>query len=109
MLLAVLLAFAATAASQSPKCDVGIGELVPNSQVARELANVIIRSRQTARRRSRYSLHVEKDAAGWVIFQSLAGSLPKANGRTTVTAGGGGLSMRIDRCNGTISDVHYQR
>jgi hypothetical protein len=26
-----------------------------------------------------------------------------------LTMGGGGLGMRIDRCNGPISKVHYQR
>jgi hypothetical protein len=31
------------------------------------------------------------------------------DGKITVTSGGGGLGMRIDRCNGAMSEVHYQR
>jgi hypothetical protein len=110
MFLGVLLAATAASASHSPTCDIRIGELVPNAQVARELADVVIRNRQTAERRARYSLHVEKDGTtGWLVFQSLPDSPPDGNGKITVTAGGGGLAMRIDRCNGAMSEVHYQR
>ena len=110
MFLGALLAAAATTAGQSPKCDIRVGELVPNAQVARELAEAVIRSRQTAKQRSKYSLHVDEDGAnGWLVFQSLPGRPPEANGKITLTAGGGGLGMRIDRCNGAMSKVHYQR
>jgi len=30
-------------------------------------------------------------------------------GSVTVATGGGGLGMRIDRCNGEMSSVHYQQ
>lgn len=57
-----------------------------------------------------YSLHVERDGAtGWFVFQSLSDSPSDANGKIAVIAGGGGLGMRIDRCNGAMSRVHYQR
>ena len=109
MFLGVLIAATAATASQSPKCDSRVGELVPNAQVARELAEAVIRSRQTAEQRAKYSLHVEQDGAnGWLVFQSLPDT-PGANGKITLTAGGGGLGMRIDRCNGAMSKVHYQR
>ena len=110
MFLGLLIAASAATASHSPKCDIRVGELVPNAQVARELADAIIRSRQTAEQRSRYLLQVEQDGAGgWTVFQSLPDSPPDAKGNVTVTAGGGGLGMRIDRCNGAMSKVYYQR
>jgi hypothetical protein len=83
---------------------------VPSEQVARELAEVIIRSRQTPEQRSRYVLHVEQDGeTGWVVYQSLPDSPPDADGKITVSAGGGGLGMRINRCSGAMSSVYYQR
>ena len=110
MLLAVLLATFSAAAGHSPKCDIRVGELVPNEQVARELANVIIRSRQSEQRRSQYSLRVEKDGAtAWLVYQSLPDGRPDANGRIRVTSGGGGLAIRINRCNGAMSAVYYMR
>jgi hypothetical protein len=55
-------------------------------------------------------LHVEPDGVrGWLVFQSLPDALAAANGSVTITAGGGGLGLRIDRCNGAMSRVYYQR
>lgn len=110
MILGFVLAASAAVAGHQPKCDIRVGELVPSAQVARELAEAIIRSRQTAEQRSRYVLHVEQDGTtGWAVFQSLPETRPDGHGNITVTAGGGGLGMRIDRCNGAMSRVHYQR
>jgi hypothetical protein len=110
MILSFVLAASAATAGHQPKCDVRVGPLVPNSQVARELAEVIIRSRQTAEQRSRYVLNVEQDGAtGWAVFQSLPDTRPNGKRNIAVSAGGGGLGMRIDRCNGAMSRVHYQR
>jgi hypothetical protein len=110
MILSFVLAASAAVAGHQPKCDIRVGELVPNAQVARELAQVIIRSRQSAEQRSRYVLHVEQDGTtGWLVFQDLPEARADENGRITLTAGGGGLGMRIDRCNGAMSSVYYQR
>jgi len=68
MFLGLLLAASAAAASHTPRCDIRVGELVPNAQVARELAEVIIGSRQSARQRSRYALHVVPDGQAWDVF-----------------------------------------
>ncbi|QNP42553.1 hypothetical protein H9L15_10020 [Sphingomonas daechungensis] len=65
-----------------------MGELVPNAQVARELAEVIIRSRQTPEQQARYVLHVEEDGkTGWLVSQGLPDSPPDAKGSITVTFG----------------------
>ena len=110
MILGLMLVASAATAGQHPKCDIHVGELVPNAQVAGELAEAVIRSRQTPEQRSRYVLRVEEDGTtGWVVFQSLPDTRASGNGAITVTAGGGGLGMRIDRCNAAMSEVHYQR
>ena len=110
MILSFMLAASAASAGHRPKCDVCVGELVPNAQVARELAEAVIRSRQTAEHRSRYVLRVKQDGTtGWLVFQSLRDSRANGNGEIRVNAGGGGLGMRIDRCTGAMSRFVYQR
>ena len=110
MLLGLLVLASAAVGGEAKTCDIAVGELVPNVQVARDLADVVIRSRQTPEERSRYVLHVEPDGeTGWSVFQGLPDGSPDANGNVTVSAGGGGLGMRIDRCNGEMSSVYYQR
>ena len=105
----VLLASAATG-GEAQKCDIRVGELVPSAEVARDIAEAIFRSRQSPEQRSRYVVHVEQDdRKGWVVYQALPNTPPDANGNITVTAGGGGLGIRIDRCNGAMSNVFYQR
>lgn len=110
MSLASLLILAAAVTDGAQQCDIRVGELVPTAAVARDVAAAIIRSRQNAERRSRYVLHVEPDgASGWIVFQALPELPGEANGEVTVRTGGGGLGMRIDRCNAAISNVVYQR
>jgi hypothetical protein len=110
MVLGLVLLASAAAGGETRKCDIRVGELVPNAQVARDLAEVIVRSRQTPEQRARYELHVEPDGeTGWVVFQGLPDGPPDANGNITVSAGGGGLGMRINRCTGAMSKVYYQR
>jgi hypothetical protein len=111
MVLGLILLASAAASGETRKCDIRVGELVPNPQVARELAEVIIRSRQTPEQRAAgYELHVEPDGeTGWVVFQGLPNGPPDAIGNITVSAGGGGVGMRINRCTGAMSNVYYQR
>ena len=91
-------------------CDIAIGDLVPNAQVARRIAEAVIRGRETPERRARYRLDVEPDGQGdWRASQSLPQSPPNAHGNSVITRGGGGLTMRIGRCDGKISEVHYVR
>jgi hypothetical protein len=93
----------------TPKCDIRVGELVPNAQVARAIAEAIISGHQTLEERRDYVLEVEPDGqVGWIVYQSHADIPPDADGNFTITVGGG-LSMRINRCNGAISKVCYQR
>ena len=111
MIAIVVATLVSVAGVESPrKCGIRIGELVPNAQVARAIGEAIIRSRQTAEQMSRYELQVEQGKSGkWIVFQGLPDPPPDAQGNITVTMGGGGLGMEIDRCNGAVSNVHYQR
>ena len=110
MLLGLIVLASSALSGEAKRCDIVVGELVPNAHVALALADVIIRGRQTPEERSRYLLHVEPDGeTGWFVFQGLPNGPPDAKGNVTVTAGGGGLGMRIDKCNGEISSVYYQR
>jgi hypothetical protein len=90
-------------------CDIAVGELVPTAQVARPLAEVIIRGQASAARTADHVLRVDqRDQGNWLVSQSLPASAPRVEpDAIVVTHGGGGLQMRIDRCNGAISDVHY--
>jgi hypothetical protein len=90
---------------------VSIGDLVPNADVARSIAEVIIGSRQSSDQVAKFVLSVEEDPTDpnlWMVGQALP-ELPSPGGQIIVRAGGGGLSMRIDKCTAQISDVHYIR
>jgi hypothetical protein len=50
----------------------------------------------------------EQDASKWVVGQGIPPSPPDAEGAIKVTfGGGGGMWMRIDRCDGRVSDVSF--
>lgn len=60
---------------------------------------------------AQYDLHVEQDpfdAGKWLAWQALRPI--EINGQQAiVTADGGGLSMRIDKCDGEVSEVSWHR
>ena len=113
MFLIIAAALASSQAEAKPiRCDIRIGELVPTAQVAKEIAEAVIRNRQTVEQTAKYRLNVERDRDDprmWIVVQSIPESSADADGNIQVTMGGGGLGMRIDRCNGRINKVHYQR
>ena len=110
MILGMVLLASAATGGDARRCDILVGELVPNAAVARDIAEAVFRSRQKPEQRSKYVVHVQKDdESGWVVFEALPDQRRDAKGNITVTAGGGGLAMHIDRCNGAMSGVYYQR
>jgi hypothetical protein len=83
--------------------------MVATPTIARQLAEAVIRGIQTPEKMRKYVLHVEDYRGHWLIWQGLPQRAPNPDGSLTVSAGGGGLSMRVDKCTGEISDVHYSR
>ena len=52
----------------------------------------------------------EDEGDSWLVFQtSPPSSVPPKPGEIIVSAGGGMLSMRISKCDGAISEMHYNR
>ena len=98
-LIDAMILLSGSLVTEAPKpCDIRIGELVPNATVAREIAEAIIRGRQTPERMSEYVLHVgidKQDAGKWIVGQGIPPTPPSAEGSIVVTAGGGGITMRL--------------
>ena len=100
-MIALLTLLAASAAHDAHRCAMPGGDLVPNSQVAREIGAAILRGRQGAEESARYEIRVE--AAGndaWAVLQLVPDRI-EADGSVTHTDGGG-VAIRIDRCNGAV-------
>jgi hypothetical protein len=80
------------------------GPVVPTAEVAQGIFNAIAKPLQSEQVASRYVLTVFDDGAAWGINQVLP-----APTDGSVIFGGGGLTMRIDKCTGAISEMHYLR
>lgn len=78
------------------------GPYVGREETARAIAVAIIESLQTQERQERYELLLQDSGDHWIAFQS---PLP----RDSRTRGGGGLQMRIAKCNGAVSGLSFQR
>ena len=99
--LITLLAASAAPGGDLHRCAMPGGDMVPSAQVAREVGEAILRSRQTVEERSRFEIRVEpagNDA--WDVVE-LIPDKTEADGSVTHTDGGG-VAIRIDRCNGAV-------
>lgn len=81
-----------------------------DAERARLIASREIAARETAagHRRGRFILQVGQDGehrGAWRVWQERL-RLPE---QQRAMRGGGGITMRIDRCTGAVSDLHYQR
>lgn len=99
----LLLSLPAVARAAEPPCDSPLGPAVPDAETARKIAMAVIAARPATPATPEYRLVVEADQGApgnWRAYQALpaGGSL-----------GGGGLSMRIERCTGRVSDLYHQR
>jgi hypothetical protein len=97
---------AAPQAGGAHSCAIQGGEVVPTMQVAREIAEAIIRNRESAAEIAMMELSVQPvgDDA-WDVVQTIP-DRKEPDGSVTHTDGGG-LAIRIDRCNGAILFVNY--
>ena len=101
-----LLAAGAANGNQVHRCAIPGGDLVPSAQVAREVAEAILRGRQSSEERSHFEIRVEPPGTdAWDVVEIIPDRI-EANGSVTHTDGGG-VAMRIDRCNGAIIFFHY--
>ncbi len=85
------------------------GPYVTEEATARAIALAIIEQMQSRERQAEYDLNVEDDGAFWTIFQSVRGYPRRDGDSITVMMGGGGLTMRIAKCDGALSSMHWQR
>lgn len=83
-----------------------------NEAAARRIAEAAIAARPHPARK-RYVLRIQPDdddPGQWIAFQSRPEPRRREGpGWFRVTAGGGGLSMRIDRCTGAVSRLYYSK
>jgi len=77
--------------------------VVPTAEVARSIFAAVAKPLQSEQTAGGYVLTIADEGAAWAVFQAL----PDRPGM--ITMGGGGLTMRIDKCTGAISEMHYQR
>lgn len=90
------------------------GPFVANAETAQRIFEAVALELRGPAFMAKYTIHVKEETASWGVYQSLHPEPDGCEGSTsencvTVTSGGGGLSMRIDKCMGAISHVHYQR
>jgi hypothetical protein len=91
------------------QCRTSIGAIVPDANTARQIAVAVIAAHQKPENSEKFELEVEPDGdSSWSAYQYIPPATGR-NGEIIVTEGGGGLSMKIDRCTGAISQVYYQR
>jgi hypothetical protein len=103
----------AVASVPCPKID-GIGyrlSLVSNEVVARGIALAVIDGVGLTNQPGKYELIVEDEMTHWAAYQSPTKSqeASRRGDLENVVMGGGGMSMRISKCDGAISHVYFQR
>jgi hypothetical protein len=75
------------------------GPVVPTAEVARGIFTAVAKPLQSEQAASKYVLTVVDNGSAWGLHQALP----------TPTDGGGGLEMRIDKCTGAVSALHYSK
>ena len=97
---------AAAPARGAHRCSIQGGEVVPTAQVARDLAEAIIRGRQDAAESAMFELHVVRVGDdGWDVVQTMRDRIEPDGTLTHID--GGGMAIRIDRCNGAVLFINY--
>jgi len=106
--LALLLGNAGTAPAAVPICPhhPGFidGPVVPTADAAKAIFSIVSSAIAPGRRKDTYVLMAADDGETWMLTEALP---PPPEGTTRY--GGGGLTMRIDKCSGAISAMHYLR
>lgn len=91
------------------------GPFVDDERTARRIALAIIEEiEKRSPPQHEYVLKILDGGAYWEAVQLSrshvdAAEAVKDSDRLIVTAGGGGIEMRISKCDGAVSEVHYSR
>lgn len=87
------------------------GPFVWDEDTAKMIAQVIIDGIKKRKPDDKYVLEVFNDGSHWEVFQSIRriDEEIEEDGAITVIAGGGGVAMRIAKCDGAVSEVHFSR
>jgi hypothetical protein len=112
VLALAMCCFPAWASAAPAECRLPLGATVPDTATARAIALAVISAQQTSAVSKKYRLFVGPDserAGSWEASQTLAQPRNRAPKAITVTMGGGGIHMHINRCTGEISDMYYYR
>jgi hypothetical protein len=75
------------------------GPVVPTPDIARAIFSAIAKGRSVRSPMAGYKLATEDNGASWLVYQ-----MPD-----DTNIRGGGLMMRINKCTGAISEIHYMR
>lgn len=109
---ATLFAFPACANAAPRECYSPLGAAVPDVATAKAIAMAVISARQTSSISKKYRLSVELDTeqeGSWMVSQGVPQPRNRDSKTIVIMTGGGGMQMRIDRCTGEITDMHYAR
>ena len=111
--LLLALAAAAQPPPQPHACSL-IWPVVPDARAARRIAEAVIASDPHPNHRNYIQRVIpdDEDSGKWIAFQIQPERRlrrPLQPGEVIVSAGGGGIEMRIDRCTGAISRLFYSR
>lgn len=108
----VLLACLGASPNDKPECAMPTGPVIPDEKTARAVAKAIISAQPTSERLRKYRLNISGGGlteGAWFAYQGPENKPKITHKEISVVMGGGGLTMRIDRCTGAISDLHYVR
>ena len=108
LLLALQIIVMAPPAGPAPVCrhqDGMIdGPVVPTAEVARGIFAAVAKPLQSEQTASAYVLTIADVGVAWGVSQAL----PAPTDGSAIR-GGGGLTMRIDKCTGAISEMYFIR
>ena len=80
------------------------GPVVPTAEVARGIFAAVAKPLQSEQAASGYVLTIADVGVAWGVSQAL----PAPTDGSAIR-GGGGLTMRIDKCTGAISEMYFMR
>lgn len=85
------------------------GPVVPSVEAAQGIFAVVSSALAPNRPKDKFMLGIRDAGDAWVASETLVPRGTTRDGAIIAVRGGGGLTMRIDKCTGAISEMYYQR